>query len=86
MSVRSLRVMMGKQVSRSRLLELFDATDESALATGYPRFRLGPGQRVGSRDGRLMRFDPQRPALTAANQRLDRPRLGQVGRCKAISS
>ena len=60
MSVRSLRVM-GEQVSRRWLLELFEAADESALATGYPRFTLGPGQRVGSRGGHLMRFDPQRP-------------------------
>lgn len=55
MSVRSLRVM-DEQVSRSWLLELFEAADESALATGYPRFRLGPGQRVGSHDDRLMIF------------------------------
>ena len=61
MSTRALRTM-GQQASRSWLLELFEAADESALATGYPRFTLGPGQRVGSRGGHLMRFDPQRPA------------------------
>ena len=47
---------MGKPVSRSWSLELFEAADESALATGYPRFTLGPGQRVGLYDDRLMIF------------------------------
>jgi hypothetical protein len=60
MGTRALR-MMGQRVSRTRLLELFEASDESALAVGFPRFTLGPGQRVGSRGGYLMRFDSERP-------------------------
>lgn len=47
---------MDEQVSSGWLLELFEAADRSALATGYPRFTLGPGQRVGSHDDRLMIF------------------------------
>ena len=60
MATRALR-MMGSKASRTWLLELFEASDEAALATSYPRFTLGPNQRVGSRGGWVLRPDPLDP-------------------------
>lgn len=41
-----------------RLLEHLEASEEAATATAFPRFTLGPGQRVGSRGGWLLQQGP----------------------------
>jgi cytochrome c553 len=47
-TVRALQTMRDRY-SREYFLELVEAADEAAVATAYPRFTLGPGQRHGSK-------------------------------------
>lgn len=52
---------MGPRVGRAWFMELVEGAEEAAVATAFPRFTLGPGQRAGSRGLGLVRFAP--PAL-----------------------
>jgi hypothetical protein len=54
-ATRALR-MMRERYSRQYFMELLEASDEAGVATAYPRFTLGPDQRVGSRGAYIMRY------------------------------
>jgi hypothetical protein len=60
-SVRALQTMR-ERYSRAYFVELLEAADEAAVATAYPRFTLGPGQRHGSRGAFIMQY--QAPEFT----------------------
>lgn len=57
MTGRALR-QMGRNPSRLWFMELLEAGEEAAVATAFPRFTLGPGQRVGSRGGLMLSLQP----------------------------
>ena len=64
-SVRALQTMR-ERYSREYFVELLEAADEAAVATAYPRFTLGPGQRHGSRGAFIMQYlAPDFTRLTA---------------------
>ncbi|WP_309678353.1 hypothetical protein [Polaromonas sp.] len=60
-SVRALQTMR-ERYSREYFVELLEAADEAAVATAYPRFTLGPGQRHGSRGAFIRHY--QAPDFT----------------------
>jgi len=55
MTANALR-RMGSQAGRAWFMELIESADEAAVATAYPRFTLGPGQRHGAQGIGLMRY------------------------------
>jgi hypothetical protein len=54
-TVRALHTMR-ERYSQEYFLELIEAADEAAVATAYPRFTLGPGQRYGSKSAYVMHY------------------------------
>lgn len=65
---------LGGRLSRTWFMELLESADEAAVATAYPRFTLGPGQRHGAQGLGLWRYaDPARSAGSPA------PRLRPAG-------
>jgi hypothetical protein len=60
-TARALQVMRGRY-SQAYFLELLEASDEAAIATAYPRFTLGPGQRYGAKTALVMQY--QAPSYT----------------------
>jgi hypothetical protein len=55
MTARALQMMRGRY-SREYFMELIEAAEESAVATAFPRFTLGPNRRYGSTGAYIMRY------------------------------
>jgi mono/diheme cytochrome c family protein len=58
-TVRALQTMRTRY-SQEFFVELLEAADEAAIATAYPRFTLGPGQRYGSKSASIMQYTAPR--------------------------
>ncbi|BDI04889.1 cytochrome c [Sphaerotilus microaerophilus] len=73
MTANALR-RMGSQAGRAWFMELIESADEAAVATAYPRFTLGPGQRHGAQGIGLMRYaSPDHQRLQPAGEWLTPP-------------
>lgn len=73
MTANALR-RMGSRAGRAWFMELIESADEAAVATAYPRFTLGPGQRHGAQGIGLMRYaSPDHQRLQPAGEWLTPP-------------
>ncbi len=52
---RNALLRMGRRIDRQYFLELLESAEDAALATAYPRFTLGPGQRHGAKGAWMVR-------------------------------
>lgn len=64
---------LGGRLSRAWFMELVESADEAAVATAYPRFTLGPGQRHGAQGLGLWRYAQGTAHLLPAGEPLAPP-------------
>lgn len=64
---------LGGRLSRAWFMELIESADEAAVATAYPRFTLGPGQRHGAQGLGVWRFADGSARLRPAGEPLAPP-------------
>lgn len=64
---------LGGRLSRAWFMELVESADEAAVATAFPRFTLGPGQRHGAQGLGLWRYAQGTAHLRPAGEPLAPP-------------